>query len=68
MLYTDGLVERRDRPLRDGLNALAVAGAALRETARSRTLVTGLLEHAGDERDDVCVLVAAWTPSTSTRR
>ena len=66
VLYTDGLVERRDRSLPDGLTALAVAGAALRESSVG-ALVTGLLAHAVDERDDVCVLVASWTPGTSTR-
>ena len=66
VLYTDGLVERRDRSLRDGLETLAVAGAALRESSVA-ALVTGLLAHAVDERDDVCVLVASWTPDgTST--
>ncbi|WP_421740240.1 SpoIIE family protein phosphatase [Cellulomonas sp.] len=59
MLYTDGLVERRGRPLLDGLEDLAESGAALRESSVS-ALVTGLLTHAGDERDDVCVLVVAW--------
>ncbi|WP_421733042.1 SpoIIE family protein phosphatase [Cellulomonas sp.] len=61
MLYTDGLVERRGRPLLDGLEDLATAGAALRESSVS-ALVSGLLTHAGDERDDVCVLVVSWSP------
>ncbi|KQY21309.1 hypothetical protein ASD16_18570 [Cellulomonas sp. Root485] len=61
VLYTDGLVERRDRPLPDGLHALATAGAELGDGSVA-DLVTGLLARAGDERDDVCVLVAAWTP------
>jgi hypothetical protein len=61
MLYTDGLVERRGQPLLDGLEDLADAGAALRESSVSE-LVAGLLTHAGDERDDVCVLVVSWNP------
>lgn len=61
VLYTDGLVERRGRPLLDGLEDLADAGSALRESSVS-ALVTGLLTHAGDERDDVCVLVVEWSP------
>jgi len=61
VLYTDGLVERRDRPLPDGLHALATAGPALGDGSVA-DLVTGLLARAGDQRDDVCVLVAAWTP------
>src|SRR6478609_3696654 len=62
VLYTDGLIERRNRSLREGLDALAEAGAALREpTGSVSSLVTDLLAHAGDERDDVCVLVMAWS-------
>lgn len=64
VLYTDGLVERRDRPLPDGLHALATAGAALGNGSVS-DLVTGLLVRAGDVRDDVCVLVASWTPRSA---
>ncbi|GEK23235.1 PP2C family protein-serine/threonine phosphatase [Cellulomonas xylanilytica] len=67
ILYTDGLVERRDRPLLDGLEALASAGVALRETSVG-ALVTGLLGQARDERDDVCVLVASWTPGDPATR
>uniref|UniRef100_UPI0028E59A90 PP2C family protein-serine/threonine phosphatase n=1 Tax=uncultured Cellulomonas sp. TaxID=189682 RepID=UPI0028E59A90 len=61
LLYTDGLVERRDRPLLDGLETLAQAGAQLRGGSVS-DLVSGLLVHSVDESDDVCVLVAGWTP------
>ncbi|WP_456845338.1 PP2C family protein-serine/threonine phosphatase [Cellulomonas sp. P5_C6] len=61
VLYTDGLVERRDRPLAEGLDVLAEAAADLLEPSGSVTsLVTDLLAHAGGERDDVCVLVASW--------
>ncbi|MEZ0448289.1 PP2C family protein-serine/threonine phosphatase [Cellulomonas sp. ICMP 17802] len=61
MLYTDGLVERRNRPLMAGLEVLADAGAAILGPSGSvRTLVTQLLDHAGDERDDVCALVMKW--------
>ncbi|WP_456789215.1 SpoIIE family protein phosphatase [Cellulomonas sp. P5_C5] len=61
VLYTDGLVERRDRSLHDGLEALASAGAALLESSVA-ALVTGLLERAPADLDDVCVLVATWSP------
>ena len=62
VLYTDGLIERRNRSLREGLDALAEASAALLEPGGSvSSLVTDLLVHAGDERDDVCVLVMAWS-------
>ncbi|KQR10340.1 SpoIIE family protein phosphatase [Cellulomonas sp. Leaf334] len=62
VLYTDGLVERRDRSLREGLEALASAGAALLESSVA-VLVTGLLERAPADLDDVCVLVATWSPT-----
>jgi hypothetical protein len=61
VLYTDGLVERRDRPLGDGLEMFAAA-AARREGSVS-SLVSGLLSHAADVSDDVCVLVASWSPA-----
>ena len=61
VLYTDGLIERRDRALRTGLDALADAGAGLLEpTGSVASLVTDLLAHGDDERDDVCVLVLTW--------
>lgn len=62
LLYTDGLVERRDRSLDAGLDRLLsaaaqVAAAPLGEAVR--TLTSTLLE---DERgrDDVCVLLLSW--------
>jgi serine phosphatase RsbU (regulator of sigma subunit) len=67
VLYTDGLVERRDRSLREGLDTLAAAGAGLRQSPVS-ALVTGLVAHSVDERDDVCVLVASWTPLDRSAR
>lgn len=66
VLYTDGLVERRDRSLLDGLEILATAGAELRETSVA-ALVTGLLERAPADLDDVCVLVASWSPRSPSR-
>lgn len=63
VLYTDGLVERRNRSLRAGLDALAEATAALLEPPGSvGSLVDELLTHADVERDDVCVLVMSWSP------
>ncbi len=58
VLYTDGLVERRDRPLEDGLAALA---CALREApdgtaAQIRDHLLATLVHDQPE-DDVCLLV-----------
>ena len=58
VLYTDGLVERRDRSLDDGLVELAKAFLASNRPVSE--LVTGLLVHTGDDRDDVCLLVLEW--------
>lgn len=62
LLYTDGLVERRDRPLDDGLAKLAQAAAHICSAPLDdavRTLTSTLLvdEHT---RDDVCVLLLSW--------
>jgi anti-sigma regulatory factor (Ser/Thr protein kinase) len=57
VLYTDGLVERRDRPLDEGLRLLA--DAVERSTAPPEELVELILEAlVGDaeRRDDVAVL------------
>jgi PAS domain S-box-containing protein len=56
-LYTDGLVERRDRDLQDGIDALA---AALREGGDVATLPQKLVEllAPGVPDDDVAILVA----------
>ncbi len=59
LLYTDGLVERRDRPLDQGLDGLATAAAAL-GTAPVNRLVTGALTPPGAEQDDVCLLALTW--------
>jgi len=57
VLFTDGLIERRDRTLRDGLDALAEVGA---RTAGSDAAGVGeeLLSRLADEpEDDVAVVV-----------
>jgi serine phosphatase RsbU (regulator of sigma subunit) len=63
LLYTDGLVERRDRALDEGLAALAAAVTA----ARAEPLA-GAVRDIADEllrdeqgRDDVCLLLLEWT-------
>ncbi len=63
LLYSDGLVERRDRPLRSGLDALVVA---LERTPSERrgTLceaVTAELIGRDGADDDVCVLAIRLT-------
>jgi PAS domain-containing protein len=69
LLYTDGLVERRDRGLDERLALLVEAagrthGLSLADAVRS---VSG--ELLGDEqgRDDVCALLLAWGPAAFDR-
>ncbi|WP_402465401.1 PP2C family protein-serine/threonine phosphatase [Isoptericola aurantiacus] len=57
LLYTDGVVERRDQSLPDGLNELALAAVT---HARAGTLGTGIVQSGGDGRDDACVLALTW--------
>jgi serine phosphatase RsbU (regulator of sigma subunit) len=67
LLYTDGLVERRDRALDDGLAALAATVAATggQPLARAvRTIADGML-HDEQGRDDVCLLLVEWVGGTS---
>jgi sigma-B regulation protein RsbU (phosphoserine phosphatase) len=58
VLYTDGLVERRDRPLRSGLDALLASVEEVRDErpdALAAALTAGLARGAAHD-DDVCVL------------
>jgi serine phosphatase RsbU (regulator of sigma subunit) len=60
LLYTDGLVERRDEPLDDGLARLAVAAAG-RHRLPPADLVDGVLAELGDTDgpvDDVAIVAA----------
>jgi serine phosphatase RsbU (regulator of sigma subunit) len=59
LLYTDGLVERRDATLDDGLNRLAAA-AAKHGTAPLPELVDAVITDLLDRpaADDVAVLAA----------
>lgn len=59
LLYTDGLVERRDRPLDVSLAELAVAAGALRGEPVNRLLSTAGGPPVG-ELDDVCLLALTW--------
>jgi anti-sigma regulatory factor (Ser/Thr protein kinase) len=63
LLYTDGLIERRDRGLDEGLRLLTVAaadGSRLPPDDAVRRLTATMLQ---DERtrDDVCVLLLSWS-------
>jgi serine phosphatase RsbU (regulator of sigma subunit) len=69
LLYTDGLVERRDRALDERLALLVEAadrthGLPLADAVRSLSV-----ELLGDEqgRDDVCALLLAWQPPSLKR-
>ena len=58
MFYTDGLVERRARPIDDGLAWLA-ARVAERDRADLETLCNDLLAErfaGAPSEDDICVL------------
>jgi sigma-B regulation protein RsbU (phosphoserine phosphatase) len=70
VLYTDGLIERRDRDLDEGFAALARAAGDLRgqpaETVCA-TLMDRLLPDQEHE-DDVCLLVLRVLPADSPRQ
>lgn len=62
LLYTDGLVERRSRPLPDGFLALVDAVARLRGSTPEhlvRALTADMLQDE-EARDDVCLLLLTW--------
>ena len=57
LLYSDGLIERRDRPLDQGLETLAATVAAHRQAPLGTLLGTVVESLAGGDRtDDVCLL------------
>jgi serine phosphatase RsbU (regulator of sigma subunit)/anti-sigma regulatory factor (Ser/Thr protein kinase) len=59
LLYTDGLVERRDEGLDASIARLAAAAA--RETTSAEALCDRLTSDAGTREDDVAILVARRT-------
>ncbi|HEX2075930.1 MAG TPA: SpoIIE family protein phosphatase [Geodermatophilus sp.] len=64
ILYTDGLVERRDASLDDGLGRLAGAAVA-RRAAAPAALVDGLLDElvrGGEPADDIAVVAVRLLP------
>ena len=64
VLYTDGLVERRDRDLDEGSAALLEAAADLagRPAVEVCTRLAGRMLPGGGHEDDVCLLVVQLTP------
>ena len=63
-LYTDGLVERRDRSLDEGIDALAESLGSLagRPHASLAEELTETVLRTGPTGDDVCVLTLAYLP------
>lgn len=64
VLFTDGLVERRDRSLPDGLAALRAAAAGLGPGRSAREIADALMAATdrGQREDDTCVLVVRLDP------
>jgi serine phosphatase RsbU (regulator of sigma subunit)/anti-sigma regulatory factor (Ser/Thr protein kinase) len=62
LLYTDGLVERRDRGIDVGLALLREAAAGCHDLPLDHAVERLTREMLADEpgRDDVCVLLASW--------
>ena len=70
LLYTDGLVERRRRPLEDGINAAAglmAAGCLQHPDVLADQITSGMMPEAGFE-DDVAVLIYRHPPEPLTVR
>ena len=55
LLYSDGLIERRDRSLEKGLDTLVAAAAGTRDPEEMITAVLGALGST-DPEDDTCVV------------
>jgi serine phosphatase RsbU (regulator of sigma subunit) len=67
LLYTDGLIERRDRSLDQGLAALRSAAADLADRPVDELCDDLLARFAAAPDDDVCLL-AVRTPARASRR
>jgi len=69
LLYTDGLVERRDESLTDGLERLREAAASIRDVRDPDEAIAAVLHTLlGDERpaDDVALLLVQREEASST--
>ena len=60
-LYTDGLVERRDRPIDDGIARLSATLRATDPEAACASVVAGMSNHSPHE-DDVALLILRRVP------
>ena len=69
LLYTDGLVERRDRTLDEGFDLLreAASGGADAPLDEVVEQLTRRLLQDESTRDDVCVLLLSWSGSVFER-
>ncbi|WP_052367187.1 GAF domain-containing SpoIIE family protein phosphatase [Paraoerskovia marina] len=64
VLYTDGLVERRDRPLPAGIAELRAAAEALPPGLTAREVADQLVRATtGQREDDTCILVVRNLPA-----
>ena len=61
-LYTDGLIERRDRPLDDGIARLSGALTATDPEAACATVMATMTGHSAHE-DDVALLILRHAPA-----
>ncbi|HWJ84582.1 MAG TPA: PP2C family protein-serine/threonine phosphatase, partial [Cellulomonas sp.] len=70
VLYTDGLIERRDRGLREGIASLVETLGALPDDLDATGVRDSLLDALMGERqeDDVCVLVVRAHHASSSSR
>jgi phosphoserine phosphatase RsbU/P len=69
VLYTDGLIERRDRDLDEGFAALARAAGDLRGQS-AETVCASLMDRLlpdQEHEDDVCLLVLRVLPADIPR-
>jgi serine/threonine-protein kinase RsbW len=58
LLYTDGLVERREQPIMDSLDGLVEQADRHRDSSAA-TLASAVVDALGraDHADDICLLV-----------
>ena len=66
-LYTDGLVERRDRPIDDGIARLSAALTATDPETGCAVVMGGMADYVSHE-DDVALLLLRRTPITAGDR
>ena len=66
-LYTDGLVERRDRPIDDGIARLAAALTATDPETGCALVMGGMADYIPHD-DDVALLLLRRTPVTASDR